>query len=165
MKFAVTTKAEPLSNKPLRAISLGVGFWTVGIAVAQMVSFEAFIEALRSYHVAGERGTLVLATTLLALEIYSVPFWFRLTLSPLGRAVSAVLALVAPFVWTLLLILGFVTSQNVQNAGYFGGFIKIPLGDGMALTLLLVWVTLVTIGFGSLGGWKALHAVRGRSKR
>lgn len=165
MKFAVATKAEPLNNKPLRAISIGLGFWTAGIAAAQMVSFEQFIEALRSYHVAGERGTVVLAVALLTLEIYSVPFWFRLALSPVARLASAIFAFMIPYVWTWLMIVGFLTNQDVQNAGYFGGLFNISLGDGMVLTLNLVWMTLMTISFGTLGGWKALHAVRGRPKR
>ncbi len=160
MKFAVATKAELLHDKSIKAISTGLGSWTVGLAVAQMVSFEEFIEALRSYHIAGERGTLVLAIVLLAIEIYSVPFWFRMALSPLARSASALFAFLVPYVWMLLLIAGFLTNSDVQNAGYFGGFIRIPLGAGMALTLALVWMTLVTVSFGPLGGWKVLRLAR-----
>lgn len=158
MKFAVkATEPTPLVNRPLKIISYGLGLWTTGAAVAQMVSFEEFVGALRSYHLTGERGTLALAIVLLAIEIFSVPFFFRLSQSPAARLLSALFAAFTPYVWTALMIGGFFANADVQNAGYFGGFLAIPLGSGLVLTVNLIWMTLVSISFGALGGRKALQ--------
>jgi hypothetical protein len=159
MKFATATKPEPLKQRSLRFISYGLGFWVAALAILQMVSFEKFVDALRSYHVTGERGTLVVAIVLLFIEIFAVPFLLRMTLSPAARAVSAMLALATPYAWSLLMVLAFTTGQTVDNAGYFGGFLAVPLGTGLVLTVNLVWMTLVTIGFSQLGGGKAVRAL------
>jgi hypothetical protein len=160
MKFATATAPEALVNRSLRYISYGLGFWTVIIAIAQMVSFEEFVAALRGYHLTGERGTLALAILLLAVEIFSVPFFLRLPQSPAARWASALVAALTPYFWTALMIGGFVANADVQNAGYLGGFLAVPLGSGLVLTINLIWMTLVSISFGGLGGRRALRLGR-----
>jgi hypothetical protein len=151
------TKPEKITNRSVLVIGYGVALWTAGIAVAQMVSFEEFVNALRDYHVVGQRGGLALGIGLLAIEIFSVPFWARFSLSPAARAASAALAAVLPFVWTFLTVSALVGNHDVSNAGYFGGFVELPVG--MAVLLLdAAWMIGVAWIFGKLGGHEALRA-------
>ncbi len=157
--FAVATKPTPIGNQNVRFLSYALGFWSAGLAVAQMVSFEDFVGALRSYHVAGERGTVAIAILLLTLEVFSVPFLFRLSLSRAARFVSAFFAVILPYAWTAMTVTVFLNGSTVENAGYFGRFLSMHVG-GVVLTLDLLWMVVVALTFGAIGGKKAL---RGRA--
>jgi hypothetical protein len=155
IKFATATKPAPVASKQIRMVGYALGLWATGLAVAQMVSFEDFVEALRAYHVAGERGTVALAIALLALEIFAVPFLFRLSLSRAARFVSAWCAVVLPYAWTALTVNVFLNNTAVDNAGYFGGFFTFHVG-AWALVLDLTWMVVVGVTFGALGGTKVI---------
>ena len=101
--------------------ALGVG--TVGLAVAQMVSFEEFVEALRDYGLASYGWTVVLALVIIGIEICAVPFLLRVAFRKIVWAFSAACALLAPLAWTLLTVLAVRLDRTVENAGYFGSFI------------------------------------------
>ena len=154
--FAVATKPTPIANRNFRLLSYVLGIWSAGLAVAQMVSFEDFVEALRQYHVAGERGTVAIAVLLLTLEVFSVPFLFQMPLSKAARFVSAFFAVILPYVWTALTANTVLNNATVDNAGYFGGFFELHVGM-LVLVLDLLWVIVVALSFGAIGGKKALR--------
>ncbi len=142
--FATATQPAPARNTWSVALGYIVAFGATGMAVAQMVSFEDFVEALRSYHLTGSRGTLALAISLLVIEIFSVPVLFRLALSPAARAVGTAFVLLAPLVWTALTVMALMGGAQVVNAGYAGGFVKLGVG-GLVLMLDIVWAAAASV--------------------
>jgi hypothetical protein len=153
--FAVATRPAPVASKNICLLSYALGLWSAGLAVAQMVSFEDFVEALRQYHVAGERGTVAIAVLLLTLEVFSVPFLFRMSLSKATRFMGALFAVVLPYVWTVLTVVALLNGSSVDNAGYFGGFLALHVG-GLVVGLNLLWMVVVALSFSVIGGKKAL---------
>ena len=158
MHFARATAPASVS-KPAGVLSYAFGLWSAALALAQMVSFEEFVEALRTYHVAGERGSIAIAIALISIEIFSVPFLLRLSLSPLARLLSALCVALLPWAWTVMGVAGLLNGSTVGNAGYFGGFLAVPVGV-LVLTLDVVWITAVCLSFGTIGGYRALRSIR-----
>lgn len=156
------TPTKPTSvSQTWRVVSYALGLWVTAMAAAQMVSFEEFVSALRSYQLAGEGGSIAWAIVLVALEICAVPFLFRLTLSPLARMLSALCAVVLPCVWLGLTFMALMNGRDVVNVGYFGGFLEMQLGM-LTLTLAAVWSAVVGFSFGPLGGQTALQTKQRR---
>lgn len=155
----ITATKPTQVSQAFRMTSYGLGLWVTGMAVAQMVSFEEFVRALEGYKFAGETGSVALAIALIALEIFSVPFLFRLTMSPLARMFSALFTVLLPCVWVVLLASVLLRDVSVANAGLFGGFMEVQV-SALILTLAVAWMTVVGWSFGPLGGHKALHPQR-----
>ncbi len=154
--FAIATKPTPVANRNFRLASYAFGVLSVGLAVAQMVSFEDFVGALREYHVAGERGTVAIAIALLTLEVFSVPFLFRMPLSRAARFVSALFTALLSYAWAAMTIIALFNNTVVANAGYFGGFFRVHVGM-LLLVLNLLWMVALALVFGAIGGKKALR--------
>ena len=143
-------------DKTTRMIGYVLGIGATGLAVAQMVSFEEFVEALQNYRLASYSWTVVLALVLIGLEVFAVPYLLRVTIHRVAWALSAACALLLPFAWTLMTVLAMMLNRNVPNAGYAGGFVDVPAG-GFALVLDLVWVAVTWLWFGKMGGRQALR--------
>jgi hypothetical protein len=154
IEFAKSTK-PPEANQRYRLIGYALGLLAAGMAAAQMVSFEEFVAALRDYNLTGERGTVALAIALISLEVFSVPFLFRLTLSPLARLLSALFVVLLPCVWAVLVFAALMGDVQISNVGLLGGFFSsLPLD--VAIGLVTAWVVTVGFAFGRMGGQKAL---------
>ena len=153
--FATPTKPAPITNRTIRFISYGLGFWTAALAVAQRVSFEDFAEGLRQYRLGGESMTLIIAVGLIGLEVFAVPFLFRLSLSRAARFISAICAMLLPYAWTALTLHVFLINATVSNAADFGGFLAFSVG-GLAVVLDVVWMVAVGLSFQAIGGTKAI---------
>ncbi len=158
IKFASPTKPSPLKQPLFIGTSYGLAAWTTVLAVAQMVSFEDFVEALRGYHVTSERGTLALAVVLLAFEVFSVPFLLRLWLSPAARFVSALFAILSPLTWVLIAVAAVMNNAAASTSGMLGGFVHVPFAS--ALLVSLAWLLWVGLTYGALGGRRALGIMR-----
>ncbi|HKX24453.1 MAG TPA: hypothetical protein VJM46_04390 [Candidatus Saccharimonadales bacterium] len=154
IEFAKSTK-PPEAEQQFRVIGYGLGLIATGMAVAQMVSFEEFVAALRDYALTGERGAVALAIALISLEVFSVPFLFRLSLSPLARLLSALFVVIAPCVWAVLVFAALMGDVQVPNAGLFGGFLS-SLPFDLAVAFVAAWAATVGFVFSRLGGYKAL---------
>lgn len=154
IEFAKSTK-PPEAEQRYRVIGYGLGLIATGMAAAQMVSFEEFVAALRGYGLAGERGTVALAIALISLEVFSVPFLFRLTLSPLARLLSALFVVLLPCAWAILVFTALMGDVRVSNVGLLGGFLP-SLPFDLAVGLVVAWAVTVGFVFSRLGGYSAL---------
>lgn len=155
IKFATPTKPNTINSRTILYISYGLGLWVAALAAAQMVSFEEFVEAFRRYELGGEAFTVAVAVSIIALEVFAVPFLLRLSLSRAARFVSAWFALLIPYAWTALTVHAFLINATAKNAGYFGGFLQFRVG-ALALTLDLLWMIVTAFSFGALGGKKII---------
>ncbi len=158
MKFAQPTKPAPVSNRFLLLLSYGLGLLSTGLALAQMASFEDFASAIQGYHVIGYRTSLALAIVLLGLEVFSVPFWFRLNLSLAARWASVACAILAPYVWVMVFIAVMMHGPVFTQSGLLGGLIHVPFG--LAAGLIMVWAVVVSVSLGTLAKLRALRGQR-----
>lgn len=155
----ITPTKPPAIGSKVTLVSYALGFLSTALAVAQMVSFEDFVLAIQSYGVTAGGGSIALAIGLIVLEIASVPFLFRLTISPLMRLVSALAVVFLPCAWVVLTGMGLLTGVESENAGYFGHFLTVEVSS-VGFTLLVVWLTIVGWAFGPLRGHEALRLGR-----
>ena len=137
--------------KKLAGIGYGLGVVTAALAVAQMISFEQFVEALREYSVTSYGWTVALGLLLVGLEVCAVPFLLRVRLHSWIWTLSAASVLLLPLAWTLLTVLAMMMDREVANAGYLGGFAPVP-GGGFALVCDLLWLAATWLWFGRVGG-------------
>ncbi len=159
MNVIKATKPKAVRSTQALILLYVVALGVIAMAVAQMVSFEGFVQAIRSYQVAGLRGSIALSVLLITLEVFSVPFLLRLWLSPAARFVSALFVLAAPVLWTVLTVSVLVRGVDAPNYGYYGSFVPGPV----SLTVLvkdLVWLLAAAITFVVLGGMQALRLKR-----
>ncbi len=155
IKFATSTKPAPLRSPVLRVISYGLGLGIAAMAVAQMVSFEDFVEAFREYKFGSETLTVAIAIGMITLEVFAVPFLLRVSLSRAARFVSAWFALLLPYAWTILTLHAFLAHVTPANAGYFGVFLRLHVG-AFVLIFDIAWMIVTALSFGALGGKKII---------
>lgn len=144
-----------VKTRQLASVGYGLGVVTVALAVAQMVSFEEFVEAFREYGLTSYGWTVALALFVVGLEVFAMPFLLRVRLHKAVWALSALCALLLPLTWTLLTVLAMMLGRSVANAGYLGGFVPVPVG-GFVLILDLLWLMVMWLWFGRIGGRSAL---------
>lgn len=145
-----------VTKKTTTYVGYALGIGMVGLAVAQMISFEEFVEALRDYGLASYGWTVALALVVIGLEVCAVPFLLRVTFHRAVWAFSAACALLVPLCWTLLTVLAMMMDRTVPNAGYAGGFIELSIG-GFVLVLDLLWLAVTWLWFGKSGGRQAMR--------
>lgn len=90
------------------------------------------------------------AMLIILTEMFAIPFALRMKLSPLGHFVSGTLMILAPFWWVLVGI----WTLGVSDTAQLGEFIAAP-STVMLLVLniclvLYAYLTLYTLGYGSL---------------
>lgn len=119
-----------------------VAITLAGVAVAQLVMFEAFTEMIIRYVNMGSQLGAVVAVSLVALEIASLPFLLRLRLSLLARRLSAWSLLKAPIVWFIVLMIGLTHSDTARIV--------------LTLPIVVLWMVFAAWDFVILGGRRLL---------
>jgi hypothetical protein len=141
--------AALLAKRPPVAALL-YGLLLAGMAVGQLVSFDAFEDALASYELPGALHTAAVIG-LPVLEVLAALGLLGAGVLP-RRAVhaAAVLGLVVAVAWTLLAVQAFARGLDVDNCGCFGAYLAqelrwwVLLEDGYML-LLALWAA-VSVG-------------------
>lgn len=87
------TSPPKVENGNWLIIPIGYAAMLGALALIQLIGFGGFDFAGINFET---QGTAVAVITLAAIEIFALPFLLRLNLSPLARACSAVLSMVAP---------------------------------------------------------------------
>lgn len=119
----------------------------VVMVVAQLFTFEAFLQLFGSFGFPGGIGTgYVLAAMLVTSEVLAIPFLLRMSLSPAFRVFSMLLAGLVADIWLLVTIWTALMTNPPQNVGFFGTIIEIQAGMGpiflaIALGILAIWAT------------------------
>jgi uncharacterized membrane protein len=135
------TNPPKITDKRLVFVPTAYAVVLVGVAVLQLVFFEQFVTAIADYFRAETTPQITaIALSLIAVEIFSLPFLLRLKLSPLARFCSAWITFLAPFFLAALCMTGLYSSA----------FLLINIG-------FIVWGG---ISFWALDGPKAVHLGR-----
>lgn len=132
------TPPPPYVSQLLLGVSYSYAALLVLLALLQLLFFGNFLLYVGSFFSAGATGgTVFIASILVGVELFALPFLLRLRLSPLARFCSALLVLTVPLAWSL------VAMTANTKAGY--GFLNVGF---------LLWACL---SFWALGGQKAMR--------
>lgn len=132
--FAQTSTDQVISQKAqlVRIITACV---VVAMVVSQLFTYEAFVAIFRR---AGEWNILV-AASIVVLEVAALPYLLSMDLSKLARMTSKLASwLVAP-AWGIILM----TTSRGEPTGFFGTVVSLPSGfiaGGVAILLLVMMI-------------------------
>lgn len=133
------TQPLKVKDKRLLVVPFAYAAGLAALALVQLVGFGGFDFSGIRLETAGPAWAIIALAT---AEIFALPFLLRLKLSPLARACSAVLALVAPLFYLTLAI--FIRDQDTA-----------PL-TSLELTIGAVMGLLAITSFNILRGDEAL---------
>ncbi len=146
MSFFVKAQA---ATKPRADSAQKIALFYAGIlvvfAVAQLFTFDTFIELILSFNLPfGETFSAALVPIVVASEVFALPFLLRMTLSPAFRWVSMMCGWLVALIW--LVINGSVvnTYPVVETVGFLGTAINLAPGW---------WAVFVSLLLGSMAGW------------
>ena len=117
------------------------------MAVGQLFAFEDFIPLIGSYALLGGQDVdTVVATLIVFVEVFSLPFLLGMTLSPLMRWFSLVCGLAVAGAWVKLSLLAVWTNTTLENSGLLGSKVDIPTGwSAVAISFGLLALSIVCI--------------------
>lgn len=154
MVFAHVTEAPKPRTKTSLQIGLFFAVLLLGMAVTQLFGFEKFIPVIESYQLPGGHVTAVtLASLIVVLEVFALPFLLRMRLSPLMRLLSMACGILVGTTWLKLIFWTNFADTAVLNAGFFGTRMSIPLG-GWAVIYPLLLLLLAGWSIWGLGPWR-----------
>lgn len=140
-------KALPPKTDATKQISLlYAGLLTV-MAVAQLFTFETFIELIPSYDLPiGEGFKVALPALIVAAEVFALPFLLRMALSPAFRWFSMFCGWFVALAWFLISIWIVTMNPGVLTIGFLGTAVDLLPGW---------WAVLISFSFGILAAWSA----------
>lgn len=142
----VTVAPKPRTENTKIVALLLAGILTI-MVVLQLFSFEKFIPLIESYGLPGGHGTATLVAGILVVtEVFALPFLLQMPLSKLMRIVSMVCGWLAVSLWFKLSLWANLTANGIDNMGFFGASVNLPVGW---------WAVLFTAALGVLAVWSA----------
>ena len=120
MNIQDTSATQPLKNKKLLIVPYLTALIVGMMALIHLVAFEKFIQFVQDYRVTDGQGAIVLAVVIVGLEVFSLPFLIRLSMSRLARAFSALFVLLTPLVWLFLAMYVWLRHIALSDISYFG---------------------------------------------
>lgn len=143
--FVKATPAPIPKTSRVNTIALLYAILLVILAVAQLYSFDEFIELFPTYGVfISETLTYLLAPLLIVLEVFALPFLLRMRLSPAFRFVSMVSGWLVALLWLLVSVWILFAVPQAVTAGFLGTVVELVPGW---------WTALFSISLGILAAW------------
>jgi hypothetical protein len=158
MKQVKVTVAPTPRTENSKTVALLLAGLLAIMVLLQLFSFEKFIPLLESYGLPGGHGTATLvAGVLVVTEVFALPFLLQMPMSRLMRIVSMVCGWLAVSLWLKLSLWANLTTNSIDNVGFFGTSVSLPIGW---------WAVLFTAALGVLVIWSAwgLWPVTGSAK-
>jgi predicted lysophospholipase L1 biosynthesis ABC-type transport system permease subunit len=137
--------ALPAKSKESQQIALFYAVVLVGMAVAQLFSFEDFIKLVPAFNLPlGGLWPYAVAPLLVTAEVFALPFLLRMALSPAFRVVSMGMGWIVAGGWFLVSLWIVSTSQPVDTIGFFGTTVNLMPGW---------WAVYLSVAMGILAAW------------
>lgn len=128
-------------------MSLFYAVLIVVMVVAQLFTFEAFLELFASFEFPGGRTTgYVLASVLVAAQVFALPFLLRMAVSPAFRMFSLLSAGLVADIWLFVTLWLAIVQPTVANVGFLGTVVETMPGW---------WAVCIALAFGILATWAA----------
>lgn len=145
MVLAKAEKAlEPKTGDTKKVAFLFAGVLVI-MVVGQLFAFEKFIPLIEKYELPGDYATaLIIASVLVVLEVFALPFLLRMKTSRLMRVVSMVCGWMVASIWFKLTLWANLAPNSVDNIGFLGSYVLLPVGwwavaVAGAMIILAVW--------------------------
>lgn len=126
------------------------GMYTV-MSLAQLFTFEDFVVLIGQVLPVGDLS-LAVASVVVSMEVFAIPFLLRMHLSDLFRWISMVFGWVTSLLWVLVAYLSVNIYPSPASTAMFGG---LPVEPGW-------WTVLFSLGVGILVIWSSWGLWPGR---
>ncbi len=144
--FPKATAAPQAQTKDAAYISIFYAVVLVIMAVTQLFTFETMLVLFGGFGLPGGSATgYGLAATVVAAEVFALPFLLRMRLSPAFRWFSLGLGILVGVLW-LFISSWIVITGGAESVGFVGTFVALLPGW---------WAVLVSIAILLLGIWSA----------
>jgi hypothetical protein len=154
--FAQTSASPVPKTKDVKRMATFYAAILVVMAVAQLFSFDDFLKLVTDFGFpGGVRAGYFLASFLVTVEVFAIPFLLRMSLSPAFRWVSMVCGWLVALIWAKITIWLVIKEGIVDNVGFLGT--SVPVMPG-------VWAVFISIALGILAAWASWGMWPGRRK-
>ena len=144
-RFIQATPAPLPQTKASGQIALLYAGLIVVMLVAQLFTFDEFIELIVSYNLpVGEGLAYSLAAIIIVIEFFILSFLLRMKVSVGFRYLSALCGMLVALVWIGISAWVVFTNQAVETIGFIGTVV--PLTPGL-------WALFFSISLGFLAAW------------
>ena len=151
--FVLAQSAPQTRSRTVVLVALFYSAIIVAMAVAQLFTYEDFTTAIYTSNVPLPLPLVAMLPALIIVaEVFSLPFFLRMSLSPAFRWVSMILGWLTALLWLLLSVLA-LTGQWLPvpaSIGFFGTVFAIPAGWG---AVALVSCMIIAEAWLSWGLW------------
>jgi hypothetical protein len=147
MELVRTTPAPEPRSKDVAKIAILYAVIVTVMAVAQLFTFETFLQLIEAFGLPGGRQTAyVLGSLLVVSEVFALPFLLRFDLSPAFRWVCMGFSWLVAAIWLFVTLWVTVTNAPVVNVGFLGTVVDVMPGWGavlisFALGILAAWAS------------------------
>lgn len=143
--FRTPTPAPIPKTNDVRLISIFYAAIIVVMVVAQLFTFETFLELFASFQLPGGTVTgYAVAAVLVAAQVFALPFLLRMAISPAFRWVSLVCAGLIADIWLFVTAWILINQRDVATVGFLGTVVDTMPGW---------WAFFIAIAFGILAVW------------
>ncbi len=158
------TIAPSPKTKDVQKISIAYAGILVVLAVAQLFTFDEFLELFASFNFPGGGQTgYSLAAIIVFAEVFAIPFLLRMYLSSAFRVVSMMLGWITAALWLSVSLWVVINDPSTPNLGLLGTAVETMPGW---------WAVLVSFALGLLSAWaswgmwpiKNVHSAKKHSK-
>lgn len=143
--FVKATTPPALKTERVKQISLLYAVILVVMAVAQLYTFDTFVELVADFNLPlGGALAFIVAPLLVVFEVFALPFLLRMKLSPAFRVLSMASGWFAALIWLAVTLWLVTTHQAVETVGFLGTVGTLAPGW---------WAVLVSAALGILALW------------
>jgi hypothetical protein len=145
--FVKATAAPKPKSEYAKQIALMYAVVLVVMAVAQLFTYDAFIELIISFNFPiPETAQYLIAPLLIVCEVFALPFLLRMRISPAFRVVSMLCSWLVPVKWFLLTLWVVNSGQPVESIGFLGSIGELTPGW---------WAVLISVSLGIMSAWSS----------
>lgn len=148
MKYtlAQTTPAPKLRDKRGAIFGIGLAIAMIALAVLHLFRIDTFVPELTL--VIGDRTQAMwLASLLVIMEVFAIPFLLRMPLSKLARYFSGAFVVAVPLFWTLVAIWMYGSTYSTAQ---LGEFVSLP-SSSILIIINLLWTVFAYYTVWALG--------------
>ncbi len=139
------TPAPKPRTDTVKQMSLLYAAVLVVFVVAQLFTFDEFTNLIISFNLPlSDAWTFALAPTLIAAELFALPFLLRMKLSIAFRWLSMFLGWLVPALWLFISFVAVTTQPNAETIGFLGTVVDVVPGW---------WAVLASFALGVLAAW------------
>lgn len=142
--FAKPTIAPPAQTDTARQVALLYAGILVLFLVAQLFTFEEFLQLIPSFHLPVGGLLYLVAPLIVVVELFALPFLLRMSISPALRWVSMVCGWMVATVWLGVTWWVVATQPGASTVGFLGTIGDLSPGW---------WAVLVAVAMGILTAW------------